>query len=218
MLSKVLSGRSADRAEPAAFLATAAPYHPPTSREPASDDEVQLLRDQVAQLRAEVAMVKKESFEAGRRQGEEDARSEITPVIQRMHASVAELTGLRSEMRRRAENDLVQLALLIARRVLHRELSVDPNALAALARVVFDRMTRAESYRITVHPVFAPAISAALPAGKAGTVRIEPDPSCAAGTLIVRSEEGLIDASVDSQLEEIGRGLTDRLARSGANQ
>ena len=105
----------------------------------------------------------------------------------------------------------VDLALLIARRVLHRELNIDTNALNALARVVFDRMTRAEGWKLSVHPQYADAIRAALPAGSGNRLQIETDPAFAPGTLIVRCEDGTIDASVDSQLEEISRGLADKL-------
>ena len=118
---------------------------------------------------------------------------------------------MRGDLRRRAERDLVQLALLIARRVLHRELSVDENALLALARVIFDRLARSEQYSVRVHPRFADAIRAALPAAQASRVRIEPDAACEPGALVIQSAEGTIDASIDTQLEEIGRGLTDRL-------
>jgi len=77
--------------------------------------------------------------------------------------------------------------------------------------VVFDRMVRGESLRVTVHPHFAPALSAALSQSQNARIHIDPDPNCAPGTLVVRSDEGLLDASVDTQLEEISRGLTDRL-------
>jgi flagellar assembly protein FliH len=116
------------------------------------------------------------------------------------------------DLRRRAERDVVQLALLIAKRVLHRQLSVDEEALTAIARVAFDRLTRSESYRVTVNPRFAAAVTAALSGGFGVRVHIDPDPDCAPGTLIIHSAEGTIDASIDTQLEEISRGLADRLA------
>lgn len=119
---------------------------------------------------------------------------------------------MRSDLRRRAERDVVQLALLIARRVLHRQLSVDEEALTAIARVAFDRLTRSESFQVTVHPQFAAAVTAALSGSQGSRVHIDPDPGCALGTLIIHSAEGTIDASIDTQLEEINRGLTDRLA------
>jgi flagellar assembly protein FliH len=221
MLSRIISGRDADRAEAAVFLPAGVPIAPrpragPSDPEADAEQEILVLRDQIRQLQAENQAVRRDSFEAGRKQGEQQARGEIAPVIERMNSSVAELTGLRHELRSRAEKDVVQLALLIAKRILHRELSVDPNALTALARVVFERMARAESYEVTVNPLFLAAVQAALPPGR-GTSRIhiQSDPSCAPGTLVIRSEEGLIDASVDAQLEEIGRGLTDRLSGGG---
>ncbi|MES1262223.1 MAG: FliH/SctL family protein [Acidobacteriota bacterium] len=220
MLSRIISSRDA-----AGVASAALPYTPPQYSQTGvrhatpgltdADPDLQVLRDRIRHLQAETETAKRDSFEAGRRQGEQQARAELGPVIERMNASIAELTGLRSEMRRRAEKDVVQLALLIAKRILHREVSVDASALTALARVVFERMARAEAYRVTVHPGFAAAIRSALPAGQAGRVQIEPDPACAAGTLVIRSEEGVIDASVDSQLEEISLGLADRLARAG---
>ena len=139
---------------------------------------------------------------------------ELAPVVENLNRSVTDLVAVRAEMRKRAERDAVRLALLIAQRVLHRELSVDENALVALARVAFDRMTRSESYRVTVHPRFAESLTSALPASQNGRVQIDPDPNCAPGTLIIHSAEGTIDASLQTQLEEITRGLTDRLTHS----
>jgi flagellar assembly protein FliH len=68
---------------------------------------------------------------------------------------------------------------------------------------------------VTVHPRFAAALTAALPANQHGRIHIEPDPNCAPGTLVIHSADGTIDASVETQLEEITRGLTDRLSHSG---
>lgn len=221
MLSRIISGRDADRAEAAVFLPAGIATAPRQRTgagdpQPDSEQEIRLLRDQIRHLQAEIQATKRDSFDAGRKQGEQQARAEIAPVIERMNASVAELTGLRHELRCGAEKDVVQLALLIAKRVLHRELNVDPNALTALARVVFERMARAESYQVTVNPAFLAAVQSAMPAGRGTSrIQIQPDPACAPGTLIIHSDEGLIDASVDAQLEEIARGLTDRLSPAG---
>jgi flagellar assembly protein FliH len=223
MLSRIISGKDAARVEPAVFPSAShiddmQRPEQPEEESAQAEAEIRDLREQVRHLHAELERAKRESLEAGRRQGDQQARTELSPVLERVNASIAEITGLRTEMRRRAEKDVVNLALMIAKRILHREVGVDPNALNALARVVFERLARAESYRVTVHPLFAAAIQNALPAGQNGRVQLEPDPTCAPGTLIVRSDEGIIDASVDSQLEEITRGLTDRLAHSGATK
>jgi flagellar assembly protein FliH len=215
MLSKVLKGSDA-RSIPAMAFATAAAPALRTTRaaapeRPATGEEQAALLDKIRSLEAAMAIVKREAFDAGRAQGEQQARAALTPVLERLNASIAEIVNMRPELRRGAEKDAVELSLHIARRVLHRELTIDGNALNALARVVFDRLGRSETWQLTVHPQFAEAIRGALPAGSAERVRIDIDASCAPGTFVVRSEEGTIDASVDSQLAEIGRGLTDRL-------
>lgn len=215
MLSKVLKGAGA-RLVPAMAFATAAPsglrpvQPPPADQTAPSDDQAALL-EKISSLEAAMAAAKSEAFRAGREQGEQQARAALNPVLERLNASIAAIVNLRPELRRSAEKDAVDLSLQIARRVLHRELAIDGNALNALARVVFDRLNRSETWQLTVHPQFAEAIRGSLPAGSAARVRFHIDPSCEPGTFLVHSEDGTIDASVDSQLAEIDRGLTDRL-------
>lgn len=212
MLSKVLSGRDAEKAQPLVFSFAAARPPEPPARQSAIEDESVKLKAQIQRLESELTAARRDAFESGRQSGEQKARAEMAPLVERMNASVADLTGMRQELRRRAEKDVVHLALLIAKRVLHRELNVDPSALTALARIVFERLARAESYRVTVHPQFAGPIKAALTGRLTSRVEIDADPNAPPGTFRIESEEGHIDASVDAQLEEISRGLTDRLA------
>ena len=217
MLSKVLKGNGAREVAVMVFAAaTVQSGKPQPQRSPATpaDAEGQLvLLDKIRALEAAMVVAKREAFDAGHEQGRQEARAALNPVVERLNASIAEVVSMRPELRRLAEKDAVELSLQIARRILHRELTIDGNALNALARVVFDRLGRSESWQLTVHPQFAEAVRATLPAGSVGKVRIEADSSCAPGTFIVRSEDGTIDASVDSQLAEIDRGLTDRLTR-----
>ena len=220
MLSKVLNRGDAGRAQPIVFPvltpgSAGLRSHAGSSPGEAPDqggEETSALREKLRRLEGQASTERRDSFEAGRRQGDQETRAELMPVMERLNASIAEIAEMRPDLRRRAERDVVQLALLIAKRVLHRQLSVDEGALTAIARVAFERLTRSESYTVTVHPRFAAAIASALPGSQASRVHIEPDPDCEPGTLIIHSAEGVIDASVDAQLEEISRGLADRLA------
>jgi flagellar assembly protein FliH len=216
MLSKVLSHRHAGNIQALAFPTVGAVERTaaPDESRGHSDAEMLALREKIHELETQAAVDRRQAFEAGRQQGEQQARAEVQPVLERLKASISEITAMRPDLRHRAERDVVQLALLIARRVLHRQLSVDEGALTAIARIAFERLTRSESYRVTVNPQFAAAVTAALPGNRASRVQIEPDATCAPGTLIIHSAEGVIDASVDAQLDEISRGLADRLIRT----
>lgn len=217
MLSRVLAGRDASQAQSFEFPDVsggfAGPAHVKAPSGEGAGAELAAARATIQRLEAELAAARRQGHEAGRAEGEQKARAELEGLLAKMAAAISELAGVRSEMRRRAEQDVVKLALLIAKRVLHRELTVDENAISALARVAFDGLARSETYKVTVHPRFAQAIAAAIPAGVASRVRIEPDPAREPGTLLIDSPDGLTDASIDTQLEEIGRGLTDRLGR-----
>lgn len=186
----------------------------PRDTAPASADEAAHLRERLEHAENRITEAKKQAFEEGRTQGEQQARAEVGPVLEKLSASIVQLAELKPDLRRRAERDVVRLALLIAKRVLHREVTVDDEALTAIAHVAFARLSRAESYRVKVNPRFVNAIRAALPVNQGSRVEIEADPSCAPGTLIINTPEGSVDASIDTQLEEIGRGLTDRLLKS----
>ena len=59
-------------------------------------------------------------------------------------------------------------------------------------------------------------VSACLPrTSSGGSVEVVPDAARELGSVVFETERGSLDASVDTQLEEIERGLTDRLRRQG---
>ena len=64
----------------------------------------------------------------------------MQPVIERLARPSTKLAGLRPRLRREAEADLVKLAMAIARRVLRREIAVDPEALRGLVMAALEKL------------------------------------------------------------------------------
>ena len=65
-----------------------------------------------------------------------------------------------------------------------------------------------------VHPSHVATVKSCLQqALNGGLVEVVPDPSRELGAVIFETTRGNLDASVDSQLQEIERGLTDRLRK-----
>jgi flagellar assembly protein FliH len=158
----------------------------------------------------------REAHAAGVREGEaathQRAQAEVAPVLERLARSIDEISGMRGRLRREAEADLVKLALAIAARVLRREVSVDPDALQGLVRAALEKLDRQEVSRVRIHPALAPSMVRAL----AGSPHIEitADPSRETGGIIFETPRGNLDASIESQLREIERGLADCLRKS----
>lgn len=154
-------------------------------------------------------------FREGEAAGRNQAGAALHPVIERLAANVAELSGLRARLRREAEADLVRLALAIARRVLRRELAIDPEAIHGLVLGALEKLQSQEICRVHVHPAHAGLLSDWLrQMAAAAPIEVVPDPSREPGTVIFETERGSLDASVESQLREIERGLSDRLRSS----
>lgn len=117
-------------------------------------------------------------------------------------------------MRRQLEEDLVHLAVAVARRILHRELSVDPEALGGIVRAVLDRMDAREVHRLRVHPADAPYVEKRLSEWQTPpAMSIERDASLERGAIVLETARGSVDASIETQLREIDRGFTDLVRR-----
>ena len=159
-----------------------------------------------------------EAHNAGMRKGEiaghARCATEIQPVIEKMSRAVVELAGLRSHLRKEAEGDTIKLAMAIARRILRRELAADPEVLQGILRAALERLKGQEVSRVRVHPSHAALVTASLQGGTGGNpIEVIADPSRDPGDVIFETQRGSLDASVESQLQEIERGLADRLRK-----
>jgi flagellar assembly protein FliH len=191
----------------------AAVVSPQAAKEPAPDPAAQM-----AELEARYQQKVREAHAAGAREGEiagrNRATAELQPVIERLTRSIQEMANLRARLRREAEADVVQLALAIARRVIRREVAADPDALRGLVIAALEKLQGQEISRVKVHPSHVAAVKAGLQqAVSGGVVEVVADSARELGSVIFETTRGNLDASVDSQLQEIERGLTDRLRK-----
>ncbi len=145
--------------------------------------------------------------------GKEQASAEVKPVLERVASSLAELATFQARMRRDAEKDLVMLSIAIARRVLHRELTLDPESIAGLIKAALDKLESHDLHRVRLHPDQEAPVRALLERFSAAKIEVIPDSTLNKGDVLFETAHGNIDASVESQLREIERGLTDRLHR-----
>jgi flagellar assembly protein FliH len=186
---------------------------PEAAKDSAADPSVQ-----IAELEARYQQRVREAHAAGAREGEiagrNRAAAEMQPVIERLTRSIQEIANLRARLRREAEADVVQLALAIARRVIHREVAADPDALRGLVIAALEKLQGQEISRVKVHPSHVATVKAGLQqALSGGVVEVIADSSHELGSVIFETTRGNLDASVNSQLQEIERGLTDRLRK-----
>ena len=151
-----------------------------------------------------------EGLAAGRHQSEEQFR----PAIQGLAETLASLARLKENIRDETIQDLVRLAISVAARVIHREIGVDPEALAGLVQAAFTKLQSREINRVRMHPSLEPMIRKLLQQASAPkNLVLMADPGLKPAEVFFETSQGILDASVETQLREIERGLVDKLER-----
>lgn len=163
-----------------------------------------------ADLEQHIGAAHKKGFDEGQAAGRQSAAGEVQAMQMKLARSIEELTGLRSRYRRQAEQDVVALALAVARRILHRELTMAPEALLGLVKAALDKMEIREVHQVRVSREDAAMVQQFFEQmGAPQRVEVAVDVNLAPGSVLIESSRGMLDASVDTQLAEIERGFAD---------
>jgi flagellar assembly protein FliH len=221
MLSKILRVTEEALVEQIRWPKAGAPGKPLTGREArggspsdARDDGGQAAR-RIAELEEQVerraTQARQEGFREGEAAGRSRAAVEAQPALEKLARSIEEIARLRPRLLRESEAELVELAMGIARRILRRELSVDAEALQGLVKGALEKLSAREICRIRAHPELEPGIRRCLELESQSGIQVIGDATLERGGILVETSRGKLDASLETQLAEIGRGLADRL-------
>ena len=165
-------------------------------------------------LQTEVELARRSGFDEGLRKGGEDIATELRAFAERLANAIRDFNALKSKFRQAAETEVVRLSLAIARRILHRELMTDPDSVQGIVHAALQKLQLRDVLRIRANPALAQSIQVVLERiGAGSSVEIAADLNLRVGDLLFDSVRGELDASVETQLEEIQRGFADRLAR-----
>ena len=211
MLSKAMRLKSAQAFEPYDWSGGLDPARPrATPAATPAPAPAHAVHEAPAMSSTERAIIERDAFGQGYAQGEragaEAAAARSEAVLQRLKQTVGELQALRAEMIHKTERQVVQLAIAMARRIVHREISLDPELLSAMARVALDRLGESATATIRLHPDDYAATAGSSHQAD-GVVRVVADPMVRRGGCMVQSEFGLIDVSADAQIQELATAL-----------
>jgi flagellar assembly protein FliH len=166
-------------------------------------------------LNEQVKAAYQRGLQEGEAGGRQQAAVQIQASLERLARTVEEIASIRPRLRHDAEEDVVKLALAIARRILCRELSTDPAALLGLVRAALDKLDGRGLHRIRANPQDAAALQQHFQQVTTPyKIEVFPDPALERGAAVFETEHGSLDASVDTQLNEIERGFADLVRRS----
>jgi len=159
-----------------------------------------------------------ESFEQGRQSAQAQLRVELDAALAKNRIEISQalrdFVVERQNYYRRVEGEVVELALAIARKILHREVQVDPQALAGIVRVTLEKLDNGTKVNLRVHPREAAEWRRyfACQPGDVPAPEVHEDPAIAPGECRIETSLGSTEIGLQSQLKEIETGLLDLLA------
>lgn len=148
---------------------------------------------------------RKEAFEQGYREGIQAGQQEIRRQVQRLEQLLVALHRPFEELDETVERQLSQLAMMVARHLVRRELRADPGQVIAVVRealAVLPVTTR--TIRLHLHPEDAQLVREAFSLNEQeAQIQVLDDPVQSRGGCRVQTESSQIDATVETRLNAI---------------
>ena len=165
---------------------------------------------------ADLARIERNAFESGFRQGEkaggEIAEKKMEAVMRRYGDSIQELGKAKSGLYCQVEREVVRLAVEVAKKIVHREIQVDPEIVQTLVRVALDHAAERSVTTIRVSPIDHKFLVEKHPgwekeADGGREVVLIADKGIERGGCLLQTDCGEIDARIEEKFREVERAF-----------
>jgi flagellar assembly protein FliH len=164
------------------------------------------------------------AYEKGLAEGKAAARAELEKSVAELRAQISgavrNFSKERADYFSRVETEVVRLSLSIARKILHRESQLDPLVLTGVVHVALQKLNsetrvtiRARHDDVRFWNEYFKQSEEIFPA-----VNVMADPSLVQGHVILETDFGTTELSLDTQLKEIEQGFFDLLEQRPKGQ
>gem|GEM_PF-993577 len=168
----------------------------------------------VEEGRTELEHLKQESkrvgYEEGFAAGQQALAKEREELLSEVAASRAALDEERRNLIKEMEPKLLQLAIYMARQIIHAELRLAPDQIRNIVRATLDKALETGDVILKVHSSDYDEIVDMLEETKQRKVQVEVDNSIQRGC-VAETRYGIVDGTVDGQLKEVAHELLEVL-------
>jgi len=165
--------------------------------------ELAAARIEAEQIRARAHA---EGLAAGRAEGLEQGRVEAASAAEALREALRGVGELRDQLAESLERDAIDLALALSGKIVLATLQLRPELVVEVVQGALRRVAGQRTISIVVNPADLEAVSGALGdlQGQSAAVEhwdLQPDPRIPSGGALVRTAEGEVDATIQTQLE-----------------
>ena len=166
-------------------------------------------RNLVSRAQEESENIKKSAFEEGYRLGLEKSNEDIT----KFRGELSKFMSAKKEVFEYIAPDILEISVDIAKKIIKKELETDPQLIINTIVDVLKTVSKNEpKITIKVKPQAVQFIKDTLPNvtyqyGIEAKINILADPAIEEGGCVFQTNNGIVDASIDTQLEIIRKAL-----------
>lgn len=166
-------------------------------------------RNLISRARQEADSIKEAAYKEGYQKGIDQAKEDI----EQLKFSMDSFFGAKQEVFDSIAPDILEISIEIAKKIIKKEMSEDSQILLDNIREILKNLSKEETkIMLKVNPSQAAILKAAVPeqvesAGLEAKVIIVPDENTMEGGCLVTTTNGVIDATIETQLEIITEAL-----------
>jgi flagellar assembly protein FliH len=160
----------------------------------------------------------------GRAAGMAAARAELEPALHAVAGAAQALEAVRDQVVSELEHDAIALALRLAEQIVAGAIAVEPERIVDIASVALRRIRDRQHVTLVVNPADLELVSESVTRlqselGGIEHLNVQSDRRVGRGGVLARTDEGEIDASVESQLSRAREVVSAELGpRSGGSE
>lgn len=183
--------------------------HPETSGQV---PEAEFVDDNPGPGAEEMKRLLQDACDSGFADGRREAEESFAGVCRTFSEAIAAVNGLRERITRECEDDLLRLAMMVAKQIIRQEISQDRKIIAHFVCEAISGISDQNDIVICFNPEDYRIVSADRELYLAGIgdkkqITIKPDDSVSVGGCVVETQTGLVDARVETQLAAIFKRL-----------
>ncbi len=176
---------------------------------------------EIAQIRKEaekkIKIAEKKAYDRGflegLQEGTDQEKRKISTVLESITKITKDFRGLKEEYFKNSEKDIVELIFLIAKKVIHKEVSLSKDIILAVVRDAMKSVRDKKDIKITLNPKDYNYIMETKPNFfnnfcDMKNILIEKDEGIGQGGAVIETHSGGIDARLDQQLSKIEERLS----------
>lgn len=159
-------------------------------------------RNLISRAQEEAGTIKDSAAKEGYKAGLEKAQGDI----QEIKNAIGNFLSAKQEVFEYIAPDILEISVDIARKIVKKEIEQDPQTILGTILDVLNGISKEESnVRIKVNPAQTNLVKESLPeiisnAGLDAKIKVSSDDTIELGSCIIQTSNGIVDATVDTQL------------------